>query len=55
VRYGDTIIAIDDVDIKDNEDIVIFFDQNKAVGDPIEIRFIRDGKEYGTKAIVQEL
>ena len=31
------------------------FFENKKEGDEVQLRFMRQGKEYGTKAILQEL
>ena len=54
IIYGDVIISADDQAIKNNEDIMTFF-ENKKEGDEVQLRFMRQGKEYGTKAILQEL
>lgn len=54
IVYGDIIIAIDQSSIKDNDDLISFLD-TKNIGDKIAIRFIRDGKEFSTTAVLQEL
>jgi len=54
IIYGDVIISADDQAIKNNEDIMTFF-ENKKEGDEVQLRFMRQGKEHGTKAILQEL
>lgn len=55
VILGDIIISVDDNDVKNNEDLMEYLDSNKVVGDKVDLRFLRDKKEYGTTAVLQEL
>jgi len=55
IAYGDVIIAIDDQPVENNEDLVEYLDKNKIVGDKINLRFMRDKKEFGTTVVLQEL
>jgi S1-C subfamily serine protease len=54
IVYGDIILELDDQRIKNNDDLVQYF-ENKKVGDRVEIKFLRGRKEFGTTAILQEL
>lgn len=54
VLYGDIIISLDDKPIKDNDELVEYFDDKNA-GDKVNIKFLRGKKEYGTTAVLQEL
>lgn len=54
VSYGDIIITIDGVAIKNNEELTSFLDK-KNEGDLIEIQFLRNNKKFGTKATLQLL
>ncbi len=54
VIYGDIIVKVNDKPIKENEDLIEYFDKKKS-GDKVNIKFVRDGKEYGTIAVLQEL
>ncbi len=54
IIYGDTIISVDDQPITNNEDLVVQFEE-KEESETINLRFLRDRKEYGTKAVLQEL
>jgi len=54
IRLGDIVIAIDDEEIADSESLIEYLD-SKNEGEKIDIRFMRDDKEYGTTAILQEL
>jgi S1-C subfamily serine protease len=55
VVIGDVIIAVDDQKVENNDGLVDYVDTNKKIGDKINVRFIRDQKEYGTTVILQEL
>ena len=55
VVLGDLIISVDDQPIKKNEDLVEYLDKNKEIGDKVKLRFIREKKEFGTTARLQEL
>ena len=55
VVIGDVITAVDDQKVENNDSLVDYVDTNKEIGDKINLRFIRDQKEYGTTAILQEL
>jgi S1-C subfamily serine protease len=55
VVIGDIIIAVDDQKVENNDGLVDYVDTNKKIGDKINVRFIRDQKEYGTTVILQEL
>jgi len=54
VTLGDIIISIDGQKITSSEDLIEYLDK-KSKGDKVEIRFLRDKKEYGTTAVLQEL
>lgn len=54
VIYGDVIVSVDDRPIKNNEDLLAYFDTKKE-GDRVDIKFLRGKKEYGTTAVLQEL
>ncbi len=55
IAFGDIIIRLDDRDIRNNEDLSEYIEKHKKDGDPIEIKFMRSGKEYGTTAVVRDL
>jgi len=55
IIFGDVIISADDQPINNNEDLVDYLDRNKGIGDKVNLRFLRDKKEYGTTVILQEL
>lgn len=54
VVYGDIIISLNDRSVKDNDELVGYFD-DKNVGDKVNIKFLRGNKEYGTSVVLQEL
>jgi S1-C subfamily serine protease len=54
IQLGDIIISIDDEAIADSESLIEYLDR-KNEGEKIDIRFLRNDKEYGTTAILQEL
>lgn len=54
VIYGDVIISINGRQVKNNDDLVEYFDDKNA-GDKVDIKFMRGNKEYGTTATLQEL
>ncbi|MBF0385909.1 MAG: trypsin-like peptidase domain-containing protein [Candidatus Omnitrophica bacterium] len=54
IIYGDVITFIDDIEIKDAEDVINLF-EGKNIGDKVNIKFMRKEKEYGTTAVLQEL
>ncbi len=53
VRY-DTIVRIDDQPITRFDDLYHALENRKA-GDKITVRFIRDGREYETDVVLQDL
>jgi S1-C subfamily serine protease len=53
--YGDIIISVDGRKVEKIDDLVNYLDQSKNVGDRVEIRFLRDGIEYGTVVTLEEL
>ncbi len=55
IIYGDAIIQADDQPIRNNEDLVEYVDKNKNVGDKVNLRFMRNKKEFGTTVVLQEL
>jgi len=55
VILGDLIISIDGRRIEKNEDLMEYLDLNKKVGDRVNLRFIRNKKEYGTTVTLEEL
>lgn len=55
IILGDIIIAADDEKISNNEGLVDYVDRNKKIGDKIDLRFMRNNKEYGTTAVLQEI
>ncbi|HBG61327.1 MAG TPA: 2-alkenal reductase [Candidatus Omnitrophica bacterium] len=55
IILGDIIIAADEQDIESNEDLVDYLDSKKSIGDKVDLRFIRDDKEYGTTAVLQDI
>lgn len=55
ISYGDLIVDIDGKNIESNEDLLYLIDKEKRPGDKVNVRFMRNGKEYGTTAILQEL
>ena len=54
IIYGDIIVNVNDKLIEDNDDLIDYFDKKKS-GDKVNIKFLREDKEYGTTAILQEL
>ncbi|MBZ0167389.1 MAG: trypsin-like peptidase domain-containing protein [Candidatus Omnitrophica bacterium] len=55
IEYGDLIFSVDEMPVENNEDLIEYLDNNKTVGDTIDIRFMRKNKEFGTTATLQEL
>jgi S1-C subfamily serine protease len=55
IILGDIIISVDGHPVKNNDELVDYVDGNKNIGDKIDLRFVRDKKEYGTSAVLQEL
>ncbi|MBU0468217.1 MAG: PDZ domain-containing protein [Candidatus Omnitrophica bacterium] len=55
IILGDIIIAVDEQQIENNEDLIDYLDSKKNVCDKVDIRFIRDNKEYGTTAVLQDI
>lgn len=55
ILFGDLIISADGKNIDTNEDLIEYLDTSKNIGDKIDLRFLRDNKEYGTTAILEEL
>lgn len=53
--YGDIIMSVDGRPVKKNDDLIEYLDQYKKVGEPVELRFIRGGREYGTTVVLEEL
>jgi membrane-associated protease RseP (regulator of RpoE activity) len=49
VRVGDVLVGLDDVEIRDMEDVTIVM-RSKTVGDSIDIRVLRDGSETTFRA-----
>jgi S1-C subfamily serine protease len=54
ITLGDIIIAIDGKKIKTGEELIEYLDK-KSEGDKVEIKFLRDGKEFATEAVLQQL
>ena len=54
VFYGDIIISADNTKIENNDDLIAFL-ETKDEGNKIDLRFIRQGKEYGTTVVLQKL
>lgn len=48
VLYGDIIVAIDGVSIKNNDDLMEFMEEESWVGTTVEVEFMRHKKKYGT-------
>jgi S1-C subfamily serine protease len=55
VIYGDVIISVDGRPVKNNESLIDVLAGDKKQGDKVNIRFLREGKEYGTTAVLQEI
>ncbi len=55
VVFGDVIVSVDGEPVESNEDLIQYVDKNKAVGETINVRFIRKDKEYGTTVTLQEI
>ncbi|HBR15095.1 MAG TPA: 2-alkenal reductase [Candidatus Omnitrophica bacterium] len=55
IIHGDVIISINGQPITGNEDLTAFFEKDKKEGEQVNIKFLRNGKEYGTTAILKEL
>ncbi len=55
IILGDSIIAIDDHPIKNNDDLYSYFEKDKQDGDSVKITYMRDGKQYETTATLQNL
>lgn len=55
IVYGDIIISVDDQPVRQTDDLVDYLDQFKNVGDQVDLRFLRGGKEYGTMVVLEEL
>jgi S1-C subfamily serine protease len=55
IILGDVIVSVDGTPVESNEDLIDYLDRNKTKDDKVDLRFIRDGKEYGTTVILQEL
>ena len=55
VAYGDVIVSVDNEPVGSNEDLVGYVEKNKTVGDEVNIRFMRQNKEFGTTVTLQEL
>ena len=55
VIFGDIIISADDQPIKNSDDLIEYLDTHKKIGDKVNLKFLRDQKEYGTTVILQEL
>lgn len=54
IILGDIIVKIDETPIKNNEDLLRAL-ESKQEGQRIDVTFIRDGREFGTTVILQEL
>ena len=54
IVYGDIITAINDEDIRNNDDLIQAL-ENKKTGEKIHIRFFRQQKEMSTTVILEEL
>jgi S1-C subfamily serine protease len=54
ITLGDIIVDVDGKKIRSGEELIEFLD-SKNKGDKIEIKFLREGKEFATIAVLQEL
>jgi len=56
IIHGDVITEIDGKKIENNDDMIEYIEkENKRAGDKIDLRFIRENKEYGTTAVLREI
>jgi S1-C subfamily serine protease len=55
IVYGDVIIAVDGVEIKNNEDLVDFLEEEKQEGDKSNVRFTRGSKVIEATVVLREL
>jgi S1-C subfamily serine protease len=53
--HGDIIIAVDGRPVKKNDDLIDYLDKYKKAGERVDLRFIREGREYGTEVVLEEL
>lgn len=54
IILGDIIVKIDQTPIKNNEDLLRAL-ESKQEGQRVDVTFIRDGREFGTTVVLQEL
>ena len=54
VMYGDVIIAVDDQQIEENDDLIVALEQKKE-GDQVIVKFVRNGKVGETTVMLQTL
>jgi S1-C subfamily serine protease len=51
---GDIITAIDDEPVTDFQDLTVYLETQKQVGDTVEVTFLRDGEEQVVTATLEE-
>ncbi len=55
IFLGDIITAVDGKPVKNNDDLTAYLEDKKKEGDKVELRFLRNRREFGTTAILQSL
>ncbi len=55
VIYGDIIVSLDKKPVENNDDLIEVIDSIQSVGAKVDIEFLRNGKKFGTTAVLQEL
>jgi S1-C subfamily serine protease len=51
---GDIVIAVDELSIRSRDELTIYLENQKRVGDSVELTFVREGEEMNATLELQE-